>query len=85
MASAELSGIYDRSVDTLSGGERQRVALLRALVWEPDLVLLDEPLSNVDEQVKKGLLDWMRSVHEKSQLPWIYVTHDAAEAPHAKR
>jgi putative spermidine/putrescine transport system ATP-binding protein len=68
------------SVAHLSGGQVQRVALARALVYRPRLLLLDEPLSSLDNVLKRQLLDLLRKLHEEFGTTFIYVTHDEREA-----
>jgi iron(III) transport system ATP-binding protein len=75
-----LSEYADRSVTTLSGGQMQRVALARAVVYEPQLLLLDEPLSNLDALLRLRLRDDLRRIVKKAGLTALYVTHDQAEA-----
>jgi ABC-type Fe3+/spermidine/putrescine transport system ATPase subunit len=69
-----------RHPGALSGGERQRTAIARALVLEPRAVLLDEPLSNLDAQHKRQLLDLFRAVFKERATTVLYVTHDLREA-----
>ncbi len=75
-----LTDYATKSVVTLSGGQRQRVALARALVYRPSLLLLDEPLSSLDNRLKGQLLELMHELHELSQATFVYVTHDEREA-----
>ncbi|MGE0126541.1 MAG: ATP-binding cassette domain-containing protein [Blastocatellales bacterium] len=64
----------------LSGGEAQRVALARALASDPAALLLDEPLSAVDVKTRERLVDEIRAIQEKTRIPFLYVTHNTAEA-----
>lgn len=75
-----LPGTESRAVTELSGGERQRVALARTLAPRPRLVLLDEPLSSLDADLRTRLAGDVRGVLEASGAAWIVVTHDRAEA-----
>ncbi|MCD6497849.1 MAG: ABC transporter ATP-binding protein [Deltaproteobacteria bacterium] len=75
-----LADAADRHPSELSGGERQRVAIARALVVEPDAVLLDEPLSNLDVVLKQDLLAQFSELFAESRSTVLYVTHDPAEA-----
>jgi len=70
-----LSGHEGRRPNNLSGGERQRVALARALAPEPDLLLLDEPFAALDFRVRRGLRHELRSLHRRTGVPMILVTH----------
>ena len=76
----QLGGYGDRRVDQLSGGQRQRVALARAIVFEPRIVLMDEPLSALDKQLRELMQIELRHLHEKLGTTTIYVTHDQREA-----
>lgn len=75
----ELERFYDRSVQDLSGGERQRVALGRAILASPRLLLLDEPLASLDQERKSRILPLLRRVQESFQIPMILVSHDLGE------
>jgi putative spermidine/putrescine transport system ATP-binding protein len=76
----QLAGYGDRRVDQLSGGQRQRVALARAIVFEPRIVLMDEPLSALDKQLRELMQIELRHLHEQLGTTTIYVTHDQREA-----
>jgi molybdate/tungstate transport system ATP-binding protein len=76
----EIEDVLDRNVTALSGGERQRVALARALAADPDALLLDEPLANLDAPVKRRLGFELRDLFEDLDVPVIYVTHDQQRA-----
>ena len=75
-----LAGMADRYPDQQSGGEARRVALARALAADPELLLMDEPLTNLDLERKSQLLDLIVSSAAASGASLVYVTHDAAEA-----
>jgi putative spermidine/putrescine transport system ATP-binding protein len=75
-----LSGFEDRHPSQLSGGQQQRVAIARALVLHPRLMLLDEPLSNLDAKLRVEMRAEIKQLHSKLGLTSIYVTHDQAEA-----
>ncbi len=75
-----LSGFDNRRVTDLSGGEQQRVALARALAPRPRLLMFDEPLGALDRSLKEELLDELRAILHRTQIPAIYVTHDQEEA-----
>jgi molybdate transport system ATP-binding protein len=76
----EIAHLLDRSVTRLSGGERKRVALARALLSHPEVLLLDEPLSGVDSELSARVLEHLVRVRDEFPVPMIYVTHDLAEA-----
>lgn len=75
----ELEGLKKRYPITLSGGQQQRVALARSLVQQPKLLLLDEPLSALDKEMRKKLQDYLLEVHKRYQLTTVLVSHDEAE------
>jgi iron(III) transport system ATP-binding protein len=75
-----LEGMEERRPNQLSGGQQQRVALARALVIEPRVLLLDEPLSNLDARLRDEMRDEIRRLHQETGLTMIYVTHDQKEA-----
>lgn len=74
-----LSRLLDRAPANLSGGERQRVAIGRALLSDPKLLLMDEPLSALDRQTKDEILPFLERLHASLALPVLYVSHDIAE------
>ncbi len=76
----ELTKFAQQKPNLLSGGQRQRVALARALVMEPDLLLLDEPLSALDAKLRKSLRQQIKRIHNELGLTTIFVTHDQEEA-----
>ncbi len=75
-----LAGLDERGATQLSGGQQQRVALARALVYEPAILLLDEPLSNLDAKLREQMRVEIRALQKKLALTVLYVTHDQAEA-----
>jgi iron(III) transport system ATP-binding protein len=75
-----LADYADRPVVSLSGGQMQRVALARSLVYRPQLILLDEPLSNLDAKLRIRLRDELRRILKQTGMTGLYVTHDQAEA-----
>jgi molybdate transport system ATP-binding protein len=79
IAVLELSELLDRYPRKLSGGERQRVALGRALLSGPELLLMDEPLAALDEALKDRILTYVQRVLAEWRIPTIYVSHSAAE------
>lgn len=76
----ELGGYADRAITALSGGQRQRVALARAMIFEPRLILMDEPLSALDKQLRENMQLELKQLHAKLGATIIYVTHDQREA-----
>ncbi len=79
LQAVELEGFYNRQVQTLSGGQKQRVALARALVRKPQLLLLDEPLSAIDQEMRAKLQDIIFNIHHRYNLMTILVSHDVGE------
>jgi iron(III) transport system ATP-binding protein len=76
----QMQAYADRFPNQLSGGQQQRVALGRALVLEPEVVLLDEPLSNLDAKLRLEMREQIQHLHSRLNLTMIYVTHDQSEA-----
>jgi len=80
LALVELRGYAERRPSMLSGGQRQRVALARCLVTEPSLVLLDEPLANLDVHLRASMEEEFSRFHARTGTTMVYITHDQAEA-----
>ena len=80
LALIQLQGFGERRVDQLSGGQRQRVALARAIVFEPRILLMDEPLSALDKKLREQMQIEIRQLHERLGITTVYVTHDQREA-----
>lgn len=76
----DLSEMEDRNINTLSGGQQQRVAIARAIVLEPEVLLLDEPLSALDHKMRKDMQIELKEMHQRLGITFIYVTHDQEEA-----
>jgi molybdate transport system ATP-binding protein len=79
LAMLEIEPLIDRAVTDLSGGERQRVALGRALMSAPSLLLLDEPLAAVDVPLRRRILPYLQRVRDELRIPIVYVSHDREE------
>lgn len=75
-----LRGFENRSVESLSGGQQQRIAIARALVNEPDVLLLDEPLGALDLKLRQGMQKELKSIQERVGITFVYVTHEQEEA-----
>ena len=80
LALVRLQGMGDRKPEQLSGGQQQRVAVARALAFSPDLVLLDEPLSNLDAKLREEVRLDLRNIQRQSRQTTVFVTHDQIEA-----
>ena len=76
----DLAGFEDRYVDQISGGQQQRVALARALVLKPKVLLFDEPLSNLDANLRRAMREKIRELQQSLGITSLYVTHDQTEA-----
>lgn len=80
LALVELTGLENRAPNQLSGGQQQRVALARALVMEPKVLLMDEPLSNLDAKLREQMRTEIRRIQKNLGITSVYVTHDQVEA-----
>lgn len=76
----DLAGFEDRYVDQISGGQQQRVALARALILQPKVLLFDEPLSNLDTNLRRSMREKIRELQQQFGITSFYVTHDQSEA-----
>src|SRR6266849_7986171 len=76
----QMRGLKGRYPAELSGGQQQRIALARAMVIEPEVLLLDEPLSNLDANLREEMRFEIRRLHDTFRITTVYVTHDQAEA-----
>ncbi|MFK0095773.1 ABC transporter ATP-binding protein [Pseudomonas sp. NPDC090592] len=80
LAMVELDKLVDRRIDEMSGGQRQRIALARAIVFEPKILLMDEPLSALDKRLRETMQLEIRRLHARLGMTVVYVTHDQREA-----
>ncbi|MWB77627.1 polyamine ABC transporter ATP-binding protein [Pseudooceanicola sp. 216_PA32_1] len=80
LRTVDMEGFGDRPIAKLSGGQKQRVALARAIVFEPRLILMDEPLSALDKNLREAMQLELRNLHKNLNATIIYVTHDQREA-----
>lgn len=80
IARTGISALLDRRPASLSGGEAQRASIARALLGQPRLLLMDEPLSALDSEARDELLSWLESLLAEIAIPVVYVTHDHGEA-----
>jgi iron(III) transport system ATP-binding protein len=80
LALVNLTGLEARYPNELSGGQQQRVALARSLVVEPEILLLDEPLSNLDAKLRERMRTELKTLQRRTGITFVYVTHDQAEA-----
>ena len=80
LATVKLDGLGHRRIDELSGGQKQRVALARAIVFQPKILLMDEPLSALDKKLREEMQIELRQLHDSLNMTTVYVTHDQKEA-----
>ncbi|MGH7103096.1 MAG: ABC transporter ATP-binding protein [Acetobacteraceae bacterium] len=80
LAAVGLEGLEDKQPGQLSGGQQQRVALARSLIVEPDILLLDEPLSNLDAKLRERMRAELKALQRRTGITFVYVTHDQVEA-----
>ena len=80
LETVRMADLGDRRIDQLSGGQKQRVALARALVLEPDVLLLDEPMSALDRKLRQEMQVEVKQLHERLGTTFLFVTHDQEEA-----
>ena len=80
LSDVQLEGYDERRIHQLSGGQQQRVALARAIAAEPELLLLDEPFSSLDEELREDMRNLILAIHKRFNMTTIMVTHDMVEA-----
>ena len=80
LARVRLESFADRYPHELSGGQQQRIALARAIAYAPQILLFDEPLSNLDAQLREDMRDELKALHGEIGVTAVYVTHDQSEA-----
>ena len=80
LSMVDLEGFENRKVSTLSGGQQQRIAIARALINEPEILMLDEPLAALDLKMRKEMQLELKNMHDELGITFIYVTHDQEEA-----
>jgi len=80
-----VAHLSDRPLGQLSGGERQKISLARAILQEPDILLMDEPTANLDIAVQKEVLELINDIHRRENLTFLFVTHDFNMLPTAMR
>jgi len=85
MEMMRVAHLADRPLGQLSGGERQKVSLARAILQQPDILLMDEPTANLDIAVQKEVLDLITDIHNRENLTILFVTHDFNMLPAAMR
>ncbi|MEN3931236.1 ATP-binding cassette domain-containing protein [Microvirga sp. W0021] len=78
----DISHLLKRKPDTLSGGEKQRVAIGRALLSAPQLLLMDEPLSAIDQKRRQEIIPFIEAIYKETGIPVLYTTHNIAEVAH---
>lgn len=80
LARAGLESLAERGVEALSGGEKQRLSLVRALIWEPDYLLLDEAFSAIDKEKRLDIQKWILEILRERPIPTLIVSHDSEDA-----
>lgn len=74
-----LTKLFKRKITDLSGGEKQRILIAQVLLTQPEIIILDEPLSAQDNNIKKNFITYIRNIHEKFNIPIIWVSHNITE------